>query len=179
MLNRNNVEHELDEIIECGVISDYDIEVTITAADLQSSTDMSISVNGEQIHHGYLADGDHVINHRTRVEPNKALELSMHTSMHRHPQKVFLKRLRINKVDLLETNLWITDLFVFTHTDGRKEEHNNGLYHNGTWKLTMPTPIFPWLIKERNQRSSIVYREHLNFSMDGEDYYKLLDDVFR
>ena len=32
------MEHELDEIIECGVISDYHIEITLTAADLQSST---------------------------------------------------------------------------------------------------------------------------------------------
>jgi hypothetical protein len=179
MLNRNSVEYELDNIIECAVISDYDLEITITVAGLRSSTDMSVSVNGEPIHRGYLADGDHVINHRIHVEPDSELGLSMHTSMHRHGQKVFLKRLRINKVDLLKSNLWITDMFKFTHTDGRKEEHNNGLYHNGTWKVTMPTPVFPWLTKERNKRSSIVYREHLNFSMDGEDYYKLLDDVFR
>jgi len=179
VLNRNNIEYELDRIMECAEISDYDLEMSIEVAGLDASTDMSISANSEVLHKGYLADGEHVIKQRTHVEPNSTLELSMTTTTHRHGQQVSLKGLRINKVDLIKSHLWIWDMFRFTHTDGRIEERNNGLYHNGTWKVTMPTPLFPWLTKERNKRSSIVYREHLNFDMDGEDYYKLLDNVFR
>jgi len=179
MLNRNNIEYELDKIIECAEISDYVVEITIAVAGMDASTDMSMSANGETMHKGYLADGDHMIRHRIHVEPNSTLELSMRTSTHRHGQQVSIKGLRINEVDLIRNHLWIWDMFKFTHTDGRVEERNNGLYHNGTWKVTMTTPLFPWLTTERNKRSSIVYREHLNVDIHGEDYRKLLDNVFR
>jgi len=179
VLNRNNIEYELDRIMECAEISDYDLEITITVKGMHTSTDMSVSANGEPIHTGYLADGDHVIKHKIHIKPNSKLELSMHTATHRHGQQVSLKGLRINKVDLIKSHLWIWDMFKFTHTDGRIEERNNGLYHNGTWGVTMPTPVFPWLTEERNKRSNVEYRAHLNFDIDGEDYYKLLDNVFR
>lgn len=179
MLNRNNIEHELDKIMECSDISDYDIEVTLSVTGLNEKSDTCLKVNDQTIHSGYLTDGEHTLQQKVQVPGDRTLELSLHTSTHNHGQKVSVEGIRINGVDLLKSHQFIWDMFKFTHTDGKVEEQNNGLYHNGLWNLSMPTPLFPWLTKERNKRSNVEYRAHLNFDMDGEDYYKLLDNVFR
>jgi hypothetical protein len=43
----------------------------------------------------------------------------------------------------------------------------------------MPTPIFPWIRRERNKISKVAYHDHLTFDATGEDYYSLLDRIFR
>lgn len=178
MLNRNNIEYELDKILEPLDITDYELEIEVTVKAPLEPYEINLQANDTVIHTGGLPDG--VKKFKTIVHvPGSTLDLAAHTQTHIHGQHVVVSGLSINNLDIFKSNTWIMDRQKFTHINGDVEKQCNGLYHNGTWSLSMPTPIFPWIRRERNKISKVRYHDHLTFDADGEDYYALLDKIFR
>jgi len=178
MLNRNNIEYELDKILEPLDIKDYELEIDLSVKAPIKPYQLILSANDQIIHKGELSNGDKTFQTTVHV-PKGDLVISAGTQTHIDGQNVTVSGLRINKIDVFKSNLWIMDSQIFTHLNGEVEKHCNGLYHNGAWSLAMPTPIFPWIRRERNKRSSVDYFQHSKFDAEAEDYYKLLDRIFR
>ena len=178
MLNRNNIEYELDKILEPLDIKDYELEIDLCVKAPTKPYQLIVRANETVMHRGGLVDGDKTFQTTVHV-PKGDLVITADTQSHINGQHVIVSGLRINKIDVFKSNLWIMDRQIFTHLNGDVEKHCNGVYHNGTWSLTMPTPLFPWIRKERNKRSKVDYFEHSKFNADDEDYYKLLDRIFR
>ena len=132
MINRNNIEYELEEIVKSVQITDYEITVKVRAVAMDENSDLSVSINDEVIHSGDIADGEHELKGLVNVQLNKVIQLRAHTNTHRHGKRLEIIGLNVNGVDIFKTNFWAMDEQRFTHTDGRVELQNTGLYHNGT-----------------------------------------------
>ena len=179
MLNRNNIEHEIDKILETVHVLDYDIELVLSFIGQTGSFAVSVSINDRPVYNECPQDGDIPVTTSVNVPAGGEIKLAAITETHRHGQHAVVAGLKINRVDLIKHNLWIMDGQRFTHRDGKIEERCNGLYHNGTWSLTMPSPLFPWIKQERDKRSKVSYPDHLDFGINGDEYYRLLDQMFR
>ena len=179
MLNRNNIEYEIDQVLESVQVVDYDIELDLAVRGQTGSFGVSVSANDESVYDGFPEFGDLTLCKSMNVPAGREIKLSASTATHRHGQRAIVVGLKINRVDVFKHNLWILDSQRFVHDNGKIEEGCNGLYHNGTWSLTMPTPLFPWIKQERVKRSGIRYDDHLKFDIDGDEYYALLDKMFR
>jgi hypothetical protein len=178
MINRNNIEYELEEIVKSVQITDYEITVKVRAVAMDEHSDLSVSINDEVIHSGDIADGEHDLKRLVNVQPNKVIQLRAHTNTHKHGKRFEIIGLNVNGVDIFKTNLWVMDEQRFTHTDGRVELQNTGLYHNGTWGLDLPTPLLPWLRQGSVARSKITF-DHMLLDTSSEEYRLLLDKFFR
>ena len=178
MINRNNIEYELEEIVKSVQITDYEITVKVRAVAMDKHSDLSVSINDEVIHSGDIAGGEHDLKRLVNVQPNKVIQLRAHTNTHKHGKRFEIIGLNVNGVDIFKTNLWVMDEQRFTHTDGRVELQNNGLYHNGTWGLDLPTPLLPWLRQGSVARSKITF-DHMLLDTSSEEYRLLLDKFFR
>ena len=174
-LNRNNIEYELDLIVDSVQITDYDIAITWDARNIDADSDHSISINGDVIHKGVLPDGTHTLTHKVNVPINSKIMFEAKTSTHKHGQHLIMTGLVINGVDMFGSNLWALDRRLFTHTDGRTEEISQGLYHNGTWTLEFPTPLFPWLRGGLFEKGNVQYPD----PADADDIREALDTYFR
>ena len=73
MINRNNIEYELDEIVKSVQITDYEITVKVRAVAMDSNSDLSVSINDEVIHKGDITDGEHELKGQVNVQPNKII----------------------------------------------------------------------------------------------------------
>jgi len=178
MINRNNIEYELEEIVKSAQVTDYEITIKVRSVAMDKDSDLTITVNGDTIHSGDLADGEHELLGQVNVQPNKIIELRAHTASHRHGKRLEIIGLNVNGVDVFKTNLWVMDEQKFTHADGRVETCNNGLYHNGIWGIDLPTPLLPWLRQGSIARSKVSF-DHLLLDTDSDEYRLLLDKFFR
>jgi hypothetical protein len=178
MINRNNIEYELEEIAKSAQVTDYEITIKVRSVAMARDSDLTITVNGDTIHSGDLADGEHELLGQLNVQPNKVIELRAHTASHRHGKRLQIIGLNVNGVDVFKTNLWVMDEQKFTHADGRVEICNNGLYHNGTWGIDLPTPLLPWLRQGSIARSKLSF-DHLLLDTSSDEYRLLLDKFFR
>ncbi len=178
MLNRNSIEYELDMVLENIHVTHYKIELDIEVQGQDGAFEVAIAANDDLIYNGCLKDGKHTLHKELTVPPKSELRLTAETSSHRHGQKAVIAGFRLNGVDIPKHNLWVMDSQLFKHVDG-KEEKTNGVYYNGTWSITLPTPVFPWMKAEQVKRSKVKYDEHLDFGIEGEEYYTLLDRIFR
>ena len=178
MLNRNNIEYELDQIAKMAQVTDYDISLKVRTVGMGIGSDLSITANELCIHSGNIADGEHELKCKVTVEPDNVIELRAQTKSHRHGKQLVVCGLNINGVDVFKTNLWVMDGQKFTHTDGRIEMQNNGLYHNGTWALDLPTPVLPWLRQGSISRSKVKF-DHMLLDTKSDEYRQLLDKFFR
>lgn len=178
MINRNNIEHELEEIVKSVQITDYRITIKVRATAMHKDSDLTVSINDNIIHSGDIADGEHELTGLVTVQPNKVIKLRAQTSTHRHGKRLEVIGLNVNGVDVFKTNLWVMDDQLFTHTDGRVEPQNNGLYHNGTWGIDLPTPLLPWLRQGSIARSKISF-DHMLLDTTTDEYRELLDKFFR
>ena len=116
MINRNNIEYELEEIVKSVQITDYEITVKVRAVAMDEHSDLSVSINDEVIHSGDIADGEHDLKRLVNVQPNKVIQLRAHTNTHRHGKRLEIIGLNVNGVDIFNTNLWVMDEQRFTHT---------------------------------------------------------------
>ena len=178
MINRNNIEYELEEIVKSVQITDYDIAIKVRAVAMDRKSDLSVSINDKVIHSGDIADGEHELKGSVNVQPNKVIQLRAHTNTHRHGKRLEVTGLNVNGVDIFKTNLWVMDDQRFTHADGRVEMQNNGLYHNGTWGIDLPTPLLPWLRQGSIKRSKLSF-DHMLLDTTSDEYRELLDKFFR
>ena len=178
MINRNNIEYELEEIVRSVQITDYDITLKVRATAVYRDSNITVSINNQVIHRGDLADGEHELTGRVNVQPKGLIKIRAHTSTHRHGRRLEVIGLNVNGVDVFRTNLWVMDDQRFTHADGRVESRNNGLYHNGTWGIDLPTPLLPWLRQGSIARSKLSF-DHMLLDTTSEEYRLLLDKFFR
>ena len=178
MINRNNIEYELEEIVKSVQITDYEITVKVRAVAMDENSNLSVSINDEVIHSGDIADGEHELKGLVNVQLNKVIQLRAHTNTHRHGKRLEIIGLNVNGVDIFKTNFWAMDEQRFTHTDGRVELQNTGLYHNGTWGLDLPTPLLPWLRQGSVARSKTTF-DHMLLDTTSEEYRQLLDKFYR
>lgn len=178
MLNRNNIEYEIESMVQCAQVVDYDITVKVEAVGLQTGSDVSISINERVIHSGNLVDGHHSFDCKITVQPKSEIEIIAKTSTHLHGKRLVINGLIINGVDIFETNLWVMDSQKFTHSDGKVEQFNNGLYHNGVWSLNLPTPVLPWLRQGSVAKSKTDY-DHMHLDSNTDEYREILDKFFR
>ena len=179
MLNRNNIEYEFDKIVDSVNIVDYNFEIGVTATSFLKEPTMELSIHDKVIYSGSLKDGEHKFVKKIKADVDSSVIIKAKTDDHIHKQKIVKDRLVINGVNIFKTNLWVLDNQKFTHTDGKIEMKNNGLYHNGTWSLELPTPIFPWMRKNSNKKAKGIYKDHFRADGMSDDYYKLLDKIFR
>jgi hypothetical protein len=179
MLNRNNIENEIDQVLESVQIEDYDIELDLAVRGQTGSFGVSVSANDESVYDGFPEDGDLTLCRSMNVPAGREIKLTARTATHRHGHRAIVVGLRINRVDVFKHNLWIMDSQRFIHHNGKIDEGCNGLYHNGTWELVMPTPLFPWIKQGRTERSKVKYLDHIDFGISGDEYYTLLDKIFR
>jgi len=179
VLNRNNVEYEMDQLLKSIQIEDYSIVLDLSVSGQNGLFEVTVAVMDQIILEGRPDDGKHTLSTKITVPPGQDLRLSASTSTHTHPQQAVITGLMINGVDIFKHNLWVIDRQRFTHDDGRLEKNCSGLYHNGTWELSMPTPLFPWMKQGRIDRSEVKYLDHLDFGISGDEYYSLLDKIFR
>lgn len=178
MLNRNNIEYELDKILEPLDIKDYELEIDLRTRAPLEPYEILLRANDQVIYKGGLSNGNKTFQTTIHV-PEGDLFLNAETQSHINGQQVVVSGLRINKTDVFRSNLWVMDRQIFTHVNGEVEKYCNGLYHDGTWSLSIPTPIFPWIRRERNKLSNVDYFQHSKFDAEAEEYYKLLDRIFR
>ena len=178
MINRNNIEHELEEIVKSVQITDYRITIKVRTVSMHRDSDLTVYINDHIIHSGVIDDGEHELTGLVTVQPNNVIKLRAHTSTHRHGRRLEVIGLNVNGVDVFKTNLWVMDDQRFTHADGRVESRNNGLYHNGTWGIDLPTPLLPWLRQGSIKRSKLSF-DHMLLDTNSEEYRLLLDKFFR
>jgi len=182
MLNHNNVHYEIDKIVEKLEINDYKFTLRVRASIKSRNRNIKISINNETIFSGDIEEGNYEYTKEMHIPPGQSVCFEIATNTHQHGDKIIVETLLINGVDIEKTNLWIMDLRRFKHTDGRIEEKVNGLYHNGQWSITLPTPIFPWIVEKKRQLSvGVKYKTHdLGYDEKIDDmHYKILDRVYR
>ena len=177
MIDRNNIEQELEKIVKSVQITDYQITLKVRAASVDRDSDITVSINDLVIHRGEMADGEHQLAGQVNVQPKSLIKIRAHTSTHRHGRRLEVIGLNVNGVDVFETNLWVMDDQRFTHTDGRVEPRTNGLYHNGTWGIDLPTPLLPWLRQGSIKRSKVKF-DHMLLDPTSNEYKELLDKFF-
>jgi len=179
MLNRNNVEYEMDQVLKSMHIEDYHVQVQLEVQGQSGSFELALEVNDQTLLEDTPPDGTHTLAAQINVPAGQEMRLSARTRTHVHPQRAVVSGLIINGVDIFKHNLWVMDRQRFTHTNGRVEQNCSGIYHNGTWELVMPTPLFPWIKQGRTERSKVKYLDHIDFGISGDEYYTLLDKIFR
>lgn len=178
MLNRNNIEYEIESIVQSAQVVDYDITVKIETLNMNTDSDVTIAVDECVMHSGDLDDGEHSFTCKLTVQPNNTIKLRARTNTHRHGKRLAFTGLTVNGVDIFKTNLWVMDAQKFTHADGRVELHNNGLYHNGEWSLDLPTPVLPWLRQGSLAKSKTEF-DHMHLDSTTDEYREILDKFFR
>ena len=174
-LNRNNIEYEMDQVVESAQITDYEIDITVDARNLNAGSDHVLSINNDVVHKGALPDGTHTLTHKVNVPTNDKIMFEAKTTTHVNGQHLIITGLVINGVDLFRSNLWALDRRLFTHVDGRTEEISQGVYHNGSWTLEFPTPLFPWLRGGLDDKGDVNYPS----PADADDVREALDKYFR
>jgi hypothetical protein len=183
MLNSNNIHHEVDQILKKSEINDYQITLGFDAKLLSGNRDLTILLNNNIIYSKDILTGSYEIKEESFIPPGKGIKLEAKTSSHVNGDKIIITKLEINGVNIHKTNLWLLDRQKFTHSDGEIETSNNGLYHNGTWSIEIPTPVFPWMMEKKRQLSKDVHyidRDSKAYEEKLDDiYYKLLNVVYR
>lgn len=180
MLGHNNVNEEIDKLVKDYIIEDYKFTLVVECEIASQGRDLLVSINDDTVFNGAIKSGRYEFNKEIKIPAKQGAIIKAKSNTHEHGDKIIVKELHINGVEITKKHLWVMDRQKFTHSDDTIEMQNNGIYHNGTWSLELDTPIFPWLFRH-GMTGSVAFAHRKNTYKESVDdlHYKVINGVFR
>ena len=163
MLTLDNIEQEIDRYANLSHENSYKIEIDVESQSCKGAPQIYVKIN-DCIYYEEKIKTNKTYCIDTFIEQDSICKITLgmigkteqNTSIENNKivadQSVKICDIRINNISIVNNNLYFFDYTKFTKSDTKEIiTKTDGLYYNGELSLEIPTPIFPFLSKLRQQ----------------------------
>ena len=185
MLTLDNIEQEIEKYAELSHEHSYTIEIDVEPQSCNGAPQIYVKIN-DCIYYEEKIETNKTYRVDTFIKKDSICKIVL--GMVGKTEKNTLSEgktivanqyarivdIRINKITIVKNHLYFYDHTQFANSDTGEVLHNtDGVYYNGELSLEIPTPIFPFLSKLRQQKVNTHLLQDKNYVLD---YGKTISD---